>query len=273
MTEKSESKTFAGDRIAKVLARAGVCSRRDAEKLVADGKVKVDGKVITSPALNVTSANRIEVNGKPLPQAEPMRLWLYHKPTGLMTSHKDPQGRATVFGSLPAGMPRVISIGRLDFNSEGLLLLTNDGALSRRLELPSTGWIRRYRARVFGRPSDEAVKKLARGLTIDGVEYGPIEVEVERERGDNCWLVIGLREGKNREIRKVLEYFGHQVSRLIRVAYGPFQLGVLPPGQVKEVPPKVLREQLGRKPQQRTGADKPPAAGETAGHAHRRRQA
>jgi 23S rRNA pseudouridine2605 synthase len=268
----SEPKTFAGERIAKVLARAGVCSRRDAERLVAEGKVKVDGKVIESPALNVTSANRIEVNGKPLPQAEPMRLWLYHKPTGLVTSHKDPQGRATVFNSLPDGLPRVISVGRLDFNSEGLLLLTNDGELARRLELPSTGWVRRYRARVFGRPADAAIEKLQRGLAIDGVEYGPIEVEVEREKGDNCWVTVGLREGKNREVRRVLEFFGHQVSRLIRVAYGPFQLGVLPPGQVREVSPRVLREQLGRKKEQ-TGGATAPAAGGSSGHANRRRQA
>jgi 23S rRNA pseudouridine2605 synthase len=277
----SES-AFAGDRIAKVLARAGVCSRRDAEKLIAEGRVKVDGKVIDSPALNVTAANRIEVNGKPLPQAEPPRLWLYHKPAGLVTTHRDPQGRTTVFASLPKTLPRVISVGRLDYSSEGLLLLTNDGGLARKLELPATGWVRRYRVRSFGRPSDAAIARLQKGMTIDGVEYGPIEVTVERDRGDNSWLVVSLREGKNREIRKVLEHFGHQVSRLIRVAYGPFQLGQLGEGAVREVSPKVLREQLGGARKQGSGAATPPARSDASGsrmsggretHAHRRRQA
>jgi 23S rRNA pseudouridine2605 synthase len=256
-----------GERIAKVLARAGVCSRRDAERMIAEGRIKVDGKVLTSPALNVTRANRVEVDNEPLRQAEPTRLWLYHKPPGLVTSHKDPQGRPTVFDNLPPGLPRVISIGRLDFNSEGLLLLTNDGELSRRLELPATGWVRRYRARIFGEPHTDTLKKLAEGITVEGVAYGSIEAVVERVKGDNCWLLVSLREGKNREIRKAMEFFGHSVSRLIRVAYGPFQLGLLPPGAAKEVPPKVLREQLGRQKQENQ------KHGGNSGHADRRRQA
>ncbi len=264
---------FEGERIAKVLARAGVCSRRDAEKMIAEGRVKVDGAVLASPALNVTPANRIEVDGKPLPQAEPVRLWLYHKPAALVTSHKDPQGRPTVFANLPKGLPRVISVGRLDYNSEGLLLLTNDGGLARRLELPSNGWLRKYRARVFQQPMPDTIKQLARGVTIDNVEYGPIDVEVERAKGDNTWLVVGLREGKNREIRRALEHFGHQVSRLIRVAYGPFQLGLLPPGAAKEVPPKVVREQLGGGPKSNDNEAARPQSGGNARHAHRRRQA
>ena len=269
MTEAAPEVTATppGDRIAKVLARAGVCSRRDAERLIAEGRVKVDGRVLTSPALNVTRENRIEVDNEPLRQAEPTRLWLYHKPIGLVTSHKDPQGRATVFDNLPAALPRVISVGRLDFNSEGLLLLTNDGELSRKLELPATGWTRRYRARIFGVPSADVVEQLARGITVEGVAYGPIEAVVERTKGDNSWLMVSLREGKNREIRRAMEHFGFSVSRLIRIAYGPFQLGTLPEGAVKEVPPKVLREQLGQAKEDNK------KNGGNASHADRRRQA
>lgn len=234
-----------GERVAKVLARAGVASRRDAEKLIAAGRVAIDGTVLTSPAINVQPGQVITVDGKPIAEPEPTRLWLYHKPRGLITSHRDPQGRPTVFDHLPAGLPRVVSIGRLDFNSEGLLLLTNDGALARKLELPETGWVRRYRARVRGEPAAATIAKLARGLELAGVAYGPIQVSIDSRKGDNAWLTVALREGKNREVRKVLEHFGHTVSRLIRIAYGPFQLGQLPPGQVREVPRKVLAEQLG----------------------------
>ncbi|HLT77861.1 MAG TPA: pseudouridine synthase [Ferrovibrio sp.] len=234
-----------GERIAKRLARAGVCSRRDAERWIAEGRVTVNGRKLDTPAFLVQPGDRILVDGRPIAEPERTRLWLYHKKRGVMTTHRDPQGRPTVFESLPEGMPRVISVGRLDYNSEGLLLLTNDGELARRLELPSTGWLRRYRVRVHGLPHPEHLAKLQKGVTIDGVEYGPITATVERAKGDNSWLVVGLREGKNREVRKVMEHLGHPVSRLIRIAYGPFQLGALEPGGVKEVPGKVLAEQLG----------------------------
>jgi 23S rRNA pseudouridine2605 synthase len=216
--------------------------------MIAEGRVSIDGKVAATPAINVTSANRITVDGQALAAPERVRLWLYNKPKGLITSHRDPANRPTVFAALPDAMPPVISVGRLDLNAEGLLLLTNDGAVARRLELPSTGWIRRYRVRVFGTPDAKALAKLARGLTVDGVTFGPITATVERGTGANCWLAVSLREGKNREIRKAMEAIGHPVSRLIRVAYGPFQLGKLESGEVREVPPKVLREQLGAAP-------------------------
>jgi len=251
------SETRDGERIAKVIARAGVASRRDAEKLIAEGRVAVDGKVLSSPAYNVVPGQTVTVNGKPLPEAEPSRLWLYHKPKGLVTSHRDPQGRTTVFASLPASLPRVISVGRLDYNSEGLLLLTNDGEIARRLELPSTGWLRRYRVRVHGAPAQTVLDRLDQGITVDGIAYGSIKATVDKVQGSNAWLTMTLREGKNREIRKVLEFFGMPVSRLIRVAYGPFQLGQLEEGAVREVTGKVLREQLGiKKPEK---ADKPDA--------------
>ena len=236
-----------GERIAKRLARAGLCSRRDAEKWIADGRVKVDGKLLTTPAVVVTEASLIVVDGQPLAQADRTRLWRYHKPAGLVTSHKDPEGRTTVFERLPADLPRVISIGRLDLTSEGLLLLTNDGDLARRLELPSTGWVRRYRVRVHGMPDPAKLAELERGITVEGVSYGPIKAVLDRQQGANAWLTIGLKEGKNREIRKVMEHFGWTVSRLIRIAYGPFQLGLLAPSAVEEVQPKILKEQLGSK--------------------------
>ncbi|OIQ97173.1 ribosomal large subunit pseudouridine synthase B [mine drainage metagenome] len=234
-----------GERIAKRLARAGLCSRRDAERWIAEGRVVVDGRRLASPAVTVTEASLIVVDGKPLPASEPTRLWRYHKPAGLVTSHKDEQGRDTVFQRLPEGMPRVISVGRLDLNSEGLLLLTNDGDLARRLELPTTGWVRRYRVRVHGEPTPETLAGLEKGLDIDGVAYGPIKAVLDRKQGSNAWLTVSLKEGKNREIRRVMEYLGWTVTRLIRIAYGPFQLGLLNPGEVDEVPPRVLREQLG----------------------------
>jgi 23S rRNA pseudouridine2605 synthase len=239
------SETEKGERIAKRLARAGLCSRRDAERWIAEGRVSVNGKRLDSPAFTVGPHDRIVVDGKPVAAAEKTRLWLYHKPRSLMTTHRDPEGRPTVFEKLPQDMPRVISVGRLDYNSEGLLLLTNDGALARRLELPATGWLRRYRVRVHGHPTDETLAELQKGVTIEGIAYGAIEAKVERAQGDNTWLIVSLREGKNREVRRVMEHLGHQVSRLIRVAYGPFQLGSLEPGTVKEVPGKIVADQTG----------------------------
>lgn len=234
-----------GERIAKRLARAGLCSRRDAERWIEEGRVSVNGRKLTTPAFVVGPDDRIVVDGKPVGGPEKTRLWLYHKPRSLMTTHRDPEGRPTVFEKLPKDMPRVISIGRLDYNSEGLLLLTNDGALARKLELPSTGWLRRYRVRVHGHPTDETLAELQQGVTIEGIAYGAIEAKVERAQGDNTWLIVSLREGKNREVRRVMEHLGHQVSRLIRVAYGPFQLGTLPPDGVKEIPGKIVAEQTG----------------------------
>jgi 23S rRNA pseudouridine2605 synthase len=233
------------ERIAKVLARAGMCSRRDAERWIAEGRVSVNGRVLTTPAVSVTAAHDIRVDGNPLPMPERPRLWRYHKPAGLVTSHRDERGRPTVFDALPTGLPRLISVGRLDLNSEGLLLLTNDGALARRLELPSTGWLRRYKVRVHGEVQSERLAELARGITIDGVSYGPIRATLERHQGSNAWIAVSLREGKNREVRRVLEHLGLQVTRLIRLSFGPFQLGNLKRGAVDEVPKKVVGEQLG----------------------------
>jgi 23S rRNA pseudouridine2605 synthase len=233
------------ERIAKALARAGLCSRREAERWIADGRVAVDGAVLTSPATNIDEASLILVDGKPIPVREPSRLFRYHKPAGLVTSHKDERGRPTLFASLPKGLPRVVSVGRLDLNSEGLILLTNDGELARELELPSRGWLRRYRVRVHGVPAPDALAKLAARIRVDGVAYGPIEAALDRTQGANSWLTVSLREGKNREIRKAMAHLGLTVSRLIRIAYGPFQLGDLPRGGVAEVPRRVMREQLG----------------------------
>lgn len=234
-----------GDRIAKVLARAGVASRREAEKLIEAGRVTVNGKQILSPALNVTGKDRITVDGKPLAEAEETRMWLYHKPTGLVTTARDEQGRQTIFDALPEDMPRVMSIGRLDLNSEGLLLLTNDGEVKRRLELPSTGWLRKYRVRVKGSPKDETLAPLRDGIVIEGEKFQPMTVTLDRQQGANAWLTVGLREGKNREIRRAMEAVGLTVNRLIRVSYGPFQLGQLKPGEVQELRRKIIRDQLG----------------------------
>jgi 23S rRNA pseudouridine2605 synthase len=234
-----------GERIAKVIARAGLCSRRDAEAWILEGRVKVDGKVLETPAFCVTPQNRIVVDGAPLPQAEPPRLWLYHKPKGLVTTHKDEMGRQTIFQALPADLPRVISVGRLDLNSEGLILLTNDGELARHLELPATGWIRRYRVRLHGSVDTESLKKLEKGLTIEGIHYGSIIATLDRQQGDNAWVTVSLQEGKNRELRRVFEFLGWPVTRLIRISYGPFQLGTLAPGEVKPVASRILKEQLG----------------------------
>jgi 23S rRNA pseudouridine2605 synthase len=243
------------ERIAKLLARAGLCSRRDAERWIAQGRISVDGRVLTTPAVTVTTANDVRVDGKPLPPPERPRLWRYHKPAGLVTSHRDELGRPTVFDALPKDLPRLVSIGRLDLNSEGLLLLTNDGGLARWLELPSTAWVRRYKVRVHGEVEPEALAALQKGVTIDGVAYGPIRASLERRQGSNAWIAMALREGKNREVRRVLEHLGLQVTRLIRLSYGPFQLGSLPRGAVAEVPQKVLAEQLGN-PRQAAHADR-----------------
>lgn len=236
-----------GERIAKRLARAGVCSRRDAERLIADGRVKLNGKILASPATNVTGADRIEVDGISVGGKERTRLWRYHKPKGLVTTHRDEKGRQTIFESLPPDMPRVISVGRLDLTSEGLLLLTNNGELSRHLELPATGWTRKYRVRAFGSITQERLDSLKNGIKIDGVLYAGIDASVDRAQGDNMWLDMSLREGKNREIRKVLEYLGLKVNRLIRVSYGPFHLGQLEEGEVEEISPKAIEAALGKK--------------------------
>lgn len=233
-----------GERIAKWLARAGVASRRDAEKLLAEGKVRVNNTTITHPATFIQPDDLVVVDGKLIDAPDRTRLWRYHKPDGLVTTHRDPENRPTVFQKLPTTLPRVVSVGRLDLNSEGLLLLTNDGALARRLELPSNNWIRRYRVRVFGRPEAADLAALSKGLTIEGVRYRGIEAALDSRKGDNSWISVSLQEGRNREIRRVMQHMGLQVTRLIRVAYGPFQLGTLERGAVDEVNPKVLREQL-----------------------------
>jgi 23S rRNA pseudouridine2605 synthase len=244
----------AGERIAKVLARAGLASRRDAEEMVTQGRVTVNGRVINSPALDITKNDVVMVDGKPLPERERTRLFLYHKPRGLMTTHDDPEGRPTVFDNLPEGLPRLISVGRLDFNTEGLLLLTNDGGLARTLELPDTGWLRRYRVRAHGDVTQAQLDELKNGIEIEGVKYGPIEATLERDQGANVWLVFAIREGKNREVRNVCAHLGLEVNRLIRVSYGPFQLGEVPEGQVEEIKSRVLREQLGDKVIEKSGA-------------------
>lgn len=242
----TEAAPAGGERIAKRLARAGLCSRRDAERWIAEGRVKVNGAVLTSPALVVTDSDIIVVDGKAVAEPEPPRIWRYHKPAGLVTTARDEKGRATVFERLPPDLPRVISVGRLDLTTEGLLLLTNDGEVARYLELPTTGWARRYRVRVHGLVDTVKLSALAKGPTIDGIRYGPVEATLDRQQGSNAWLTVTLREGKNREIRKVMESLGLTVNRLIRVAYGPFQLGKLAEGAVEEVPRRVLKDQLAR---------------------------
>ena len=231
----------APERVARVLARAGVASRREAERLIEAGRVALNGQVLTSPAVNIGPGDILTVDGAPIADREPPRMWRYHKPAGLLTSHADPKGRPTVFSQLPKDLPRVISVGRLDFNSEGLLLLTNDGAIARQLELPSSGVSRRYRARAYGRVSQDKLDRLKDGITVEGVAYGPIEAELERGHGSNVWIGVSLSEGKNREVRKVLEAIGLKVNRLIRVTYGPFELGDLAPGEVEEVPARRLK--------------------------------
>jgi 23S rRNA pseudouridine2605 synthase len=238
-----------------VVSRAGLASRRDAEEWIVQGRVTVNGRVINSPALDVTENDVVTVDGQPLPPRERTRLFLYHKPRGLMTTHADPEGRPTVFDNLPEGLPRLISIGRLDFNTEGLLLLTNDGGLARALELPETGWLRRYRVRAHGEVTQGQLDELKKGVEIDGVKYGSIDATLERDQGANVWLVFAIREGKNREVRNVMAHLGLEVNRLIRVSYGPFQLAELVEGTVEEVKTRVLREQLGEKIATLAGAD------------------
>src|SRR6516165_3741739 len=244
-----------GERIAKIMARAGLCSRREAEAWIAAGRVAVNGSVIASPALDVGARDRVTVDGKPLPQRERTRLFLYHKPRGLLTSHADARGRPTIFAALPKGLPRLISVGRLDLNTEGLLLLTNDGGLARTLELPATGWLRRYRVRAHGRIRQEDLDRLREGISIDGIRYGAIEARLEREQGSNSWLTFAMREGKNREVKNVLGHLGLAVNRLIRVSFGPFQLGDLGEGAVEEVRTRVLRDQLSERIVALAGAD------------------
>jgi 23S rRNA pseudouridine2605 synthase len=233
------------ERIAKRLARAGVASRRGAEEMIAEGRVAVNGKLIDTPAIKVTDRDKIAVDGRPVEAAEAPRLWRYYKPIGLVTTEADEKGRPTVFANLPADLPRVLSVGRLDINSEGLLLLTNDGGLKRRLELPSTGWMRKYRVRARGIPTDDVFAPVRKGITVDGERFAPMTVTIDRQQGANVWLTVGLREGRNREVRRALETVGLDVNRLIRVSYGPFQLGELTPGGVEEVRARILREQLG----------------------------
>lgn len=245
MTDTPETAPPETERIAKRLSRAGVCSRREAERWIAAGRIIIDGEKISEPGTLVTEYSDIRVDGKPIAAPQPTRLWRYHKPDGLICTNNDPEGRATVFERLPKHIPRVMTVGRLDYDSEGLLLLTNDGGLARQLELPATGWIRRYRVRMFGKPTETEIASLAKGITVEGVKYGPIEATVDSMKGRNSWVTVGLREGRNREIRRVFDHLNYPVSRLIRIAYGPFQLGHLARGEIDEVPRRVLKDQLG----------------------------
>jgi 23S rRNA pseudouridine2605 synthase len=242
------------------MAHAGLCSRRDAERWIEQGRVAVNGTVLATPAYVVKPGDQVTVDGKPLPETEAPRLWRYHKPKGLVTSHKDPQGRKTVFEAVPEELPRVVSVGRLDLNTEGLLLLTTDGELARHLELPSTGWPRRYRVRAHGKVAQADLDRLAKGMTVHGVHYGPVEARIDREQGGNVWLTLGLREGKNREVKRLLEALGLTVNRLIRVSFGPFALGELAPGEVEEVKQRVLKDQLGATLCAELGLDTRPAS-------------
>ena len=254
-TPESVEIVLAEERIAKVIARAGIASRRDAEAMIAEGRIALNGETLTSPAVNVGADARITVDGEPLPSRERTRLWLFHKPRGLVTTARDPQGRPTVFDSLPEDMPRVVAIGRLDINTEGLLLLTNDGGLAKVIAHPETGWTRRYRARAHGEVSQADLDKLKKGVTVDEMEYGPIDATLDRVQGDNLWLTLGIREGKNREVKRVLEHLGLQVNRLIRLSFGPFQLGELESGLVEEVRTRVLKDQLGQSLAEEAGVD------------------
>jgi len=271
--QEDQARPDAPERIAKRLARAGIASRRDVERMIAAGRVAVNGKRIDTPALTVTAADRIAVDGREIGVPERARLWRYHKPAGLVTTARDEKGRETVFDRLPADLPRVMSVGRLDLTSEGLLLLTNDGALKRRLELPSTGWSRRYRVRVHGTPEEAALERLRRGIEVGGERFRPMSVTLERQQGANAWLSVVLREGKNREVRRAMEAIGLVVTRLIRVSYGPFQLGDLPKGAVDEVRARVLADQLGLEgPRgQARKADRPAARRPKDGPAGRRK--
>src|SRR5262245_33768787 len=253
--EMAGTNEHTGERVAKAIARAGLASRREAEAWIAAGRVAINGKVIDSPAVNVGAKDRVTVDGDPLPARERTRLFLFHKPRGLVTTHADPQGRPTIFGALPKHLPRLISVGRLDLNTEGLLLLTNDGGLARALELPETAWLRRYRVRAHGRVTQHQLDALRGGVTIDGMRYGAIEATLDRDQGTNVWLTFAIREGKNREVRNVLEHLGLKVARLIRVSFGPFQLGELPAGATEEVKTRHLRAQLGERLAAKAGSD------------------
>ena len=279
MSENTDDSSLKGERIAKRIARAGLCSRREAERWIAAGRVAVDGRVLDSPAVAVLPHHRVTVDGRPLKAKDPPALWRYHKPAGLVTTNRDPQGRPTVFERLPPDLPRVMTVGRLDLTTEGLLLLTNDGDLARFLELPSTGWTRRYRVRVNGRPDEAALARLAEGVTVEGIRYGPVQARLDRLQGANAWLTMSLREGKNREIRKLCAHLGLTANRLIRTAYGPFQLGRLEAGAVERVPERVLRQQLPHwpgfagEPERPETAKRPrPQRGKAAKHANRRRK-
>ena len=245
MTDSPKDTASDGDRIAKHLSRAGVASRRDAEKMIAEGRVAVNGKRLDTPAVKVTDKDKITVDGKPIAAPQSPRIWLYHKPTGLVTTDRDEMDRETVYEALPDDMPRVMSVGRLDINSEGLLILTNDGGLKRKMELPATGWLRRYRVRIKGSVSEARLDELRAGITVEGMRYQPMDVTFDRQQGANAWLTVAIREGKNREIRRTMEAIGVIVNRLIRVSYGPFQLGKLKQGEVEEVRSKTVRDQLG----------------------------
>src|SRR5260370_4707864 len=258
---RDQEKSPAPERIAKVVARAGLCSRREAETWIAAGRVAVNGEASASPARKVTTADRIAVDGRELPRRERTRLFLYHKPRGLLSAHADPGGRPTIFSALPKGLPRLISVGRLDINTEGLLLLTNDGALARILELPATGWLRRYRVRAYGRVTQDELDRLRAGISIDGIRYGPIAATLERAQGSNGWLNFAMREGKNREVKNVLGHLGLSVNRLIRVSFGPFQLGELAAGEIVEVQTRTLRDPLGERLAAVAGLDFPPTIG------------
>jgi len=254
-TERSDTAPRDGERIAKRLARAGVASRRDAEDMVAAGRITVNGKVLSSPAFNVTANDRIEIDGNPIPAIERTRLFLFHKPAGVVTTNRDPEGRKTVFDILPKNLPRLLTVGRLDMTTEGLLLLTNDGGLARILELPATGWLRRYRVRVHGEPDAAKLDALKDGIAIDGVFYGSVEAAVDRIQGSNAWLTVSLREGKNREVRNIMTSLGLSVTRLIRVSYGPFQLADLAVGEIREIKGRTLRDQLGERLIAESGAN------------------
>ncbi len=253
--DPADAPTPPGERIAKAMARAGIASRRDAEAMILAGRVSVNGETLTSPARNVTEDDRILIDGEPMPLRERSRLWIFHKPRGLVTTARDPEGRQTVFDVLPEDLPRVVAVGRLDINTEGLLLLTNDGGLAKVIAHPDTGWLRRYRVRAHGDTDQAQLDKLAKGVTIDGMEYGPIEAMLDRVQGDNVWLTLGLREGKNREVKRILEHLGLSVNRLIRLSFGPFQLGDLEVGLVEEIRTRVLKDQLGKSLAEQAGVD------------------
>jgi 23S rRNA pseudouridine2605 synthase len=244
LSEDTTQDSNSGERLSKIIARHGICSRRDAEKLIAEGRVTLDGEIVTAQGTKAGPDNVIVVDGKPLTEPEATRLWRYHKPNGLVTTHKDEKNRPTVFANLPRTLPRVVSVGRLDFNSEGLMLLTNDGALARKLELPAAGWTRKYRARLFGKVTQADLDKLAEGVTIDGVEYGPVIADLERSKGIHAWASVAIKEGKNREVKRLMESLGLKVSRLIRVQFGPFHLGQLQEGAVEEIPAEIWRKNL-----------------------------